>query len=581
LRGHAGREREAVDGVQVKSIHNGPRSADATEKSWPRPADARQDARTPFADLIASSGAEQLADRAGKSRAKPTGDAPPPPSTATRRAASAAPPTLEAPSGPREAQAGSAEVAPAELPASGAAGAAPDEAGGTAPAESDASAVVELADAALNTGAPPPDGSIALAVPTTLPDPSAQAVALAAPAAPPATSASARTDQLATALLAVGLGGQAVSAAARKADPASPDGDPAASASAETGATPVGPDAGLKAASAVPGFAAALAHAAEAAPAGAGKEVPAADPKAKAPGAPQTAEPPTAAQAAKTLEDTGGLLSNSEKQPRHPGDQRLPETPPAAGSEIAAGPQPAPEKAAAHGADQHLPEVAAGQPSASAFHAASEKALHSALDQALPQADRGSATPGPDGAPAPVPALLPVELPFTRSAHAALLAASSLAAPGGAIPTPQPVPLAAVAVEIGAKALAGMNRFEIRLDPEELGKVEVRLDIDAGGGVKAHLIVDRVDTLALLQRDAKTLERSFEQAGLRPSEGGIDLSLRNPEPDGRGQRRGEGQPQRPDLPEPKRGLPAGDDGEAPAPVTRRFWTSSRGVDLRI
>ena len=31
----------------------------------------------------------------------------------------------------------------------------------------------------------------------------------------------------------------------------------------------------------------------------------------------------------------------------------------------------------------------------------------------------------------------------------------------------------------------------------------------------------------MLQRDARTLERAFEQAGLKPSEGGIDMSLRD------------------------------------------------------
>ena len=90
----------------------------------------------------------------------------------------------------------------------------------------------------------------------------------------------------------------------------------------------------------------------------------------------------------------------------------------------------------------------------------------------------------------------------------------------------------------GLKTLAGVNRFEIRLDPAELGRIDVQLDISEDGEVKAHLVVDRVETLSLLQRDARTLERAFEQAGLKPSEGGVDLSLRDPAGDARHGQRG-------------------------------------------
>lgn len=88
-------------------------------------------------------------------------------------------------------------------------------------------------------------------------------------------------------------------------------------------------------------------------------------------------------------------------------------------------------------------------------------------------------------------------------------------------------PLSAVPVTLGMKAMGGASRFDIRLDPAELGRIAVSLDIDDEGTVKARLVVDRVETLQLLQRDARTLERAFEQAGLKPSEDGIDLSLRD------------------------------------------------------
>ena len=155
---------------------------------------------------------------------------------------------------------------------------------------------------------------------------------------------------------------------------------------------------------------------------------------------------------------------------------------------------------------------------------------------------------------------------------------SPQAAPAPAVPirVTAEVPLGAVPVEIGLKSLAGVNHFEIRLDPAELGRIEVRLDIDEDGGVKAHLTVDRVETLALLQRDARSLERAFEQAGLKPTDGSVDLSLRDgSHRQGRHENGGE-PPSR--TPEGSRDKTDAVPAEArPA----RWWRGAAGVDVRI
>ncbi len=150
-------------------------------------------------------------------------------------------------------------------------------------------------------------------------------------------------------------------------------------------------------------------------------------------------------------------------------------------------------------------------------------------------------------------------------------------------PAPAPamipnVPLAAVPVEIAMKSLAGVNRFEIRLHPEDLGRIDVRLDIEDDGSVQARLVVDRVETLALLQRDAKTLERAFEQAGLKPSEGGIDLTLRDPQGEPRGQHRGEDRPNH-SRPAPWRAAEPDLDDAAPAKIIRTLWGAAGRLDL--
>jgi flagellar hook-length control protein FliK len=106
--------------------------------------------------------------------------------------------------------------------------------------------------------------------------------------------------------------------------------------------------------------------------------------------------------------------------------------------------------------------------------------------------------------------------------------AQAEAAAKSASETSRPTPLHIVPVEIGARVLAGNKRFDIRLDPAELGRVDVSLEISDKGDVSARLTVDRVETLHMLQRDARTLERAFEQAGLKPSDGGVEISLRDP-----------------------------------------------------
>ncbi len=106
-------------------------------------------------------------------------------------------------------------------------------------------------------------------------------------------------------------------------------------------------------------------------------------------------------------------------------------------------------------------------------------------------------------------------------------AASNLVIAAPAAPLAPAVPLAGLAIEIAGKALEGKNRFEIRLDPPELGRIEVRLDVDRDGNVTSRLTVDRADTLDLLRRDASGLERALQDAGLKTADNGLQFSLRD------------------------------------------------------
>lgn len=98
-------------------------------------------------------------------------------------------------------------------------------------------------------------------------------------------------------------------------------------------------------------------------------------------------------------------------------------------------------------------------------------------------------------------------------------------APAGAPSTLAPT-ATALAVEIVRRFEAGLTRFQIRLDPPELGRIDVRLDID-GDRFAARLSVDRPETLDVLQRDARALERALNQAGLNGDRPSLEFTLRH------------------------------------------------------
>ncbi|NRG17586.1 flagellar hook-length control protein FliK [Rhizobiales bacterium] len=84
-----------------------------------------------------------------------------------------------------------------------------------------------------------------------------------------------------------------------------------------------------------------------------------------------------------------------------------------------------------------------------------------------------------------------------------------------------------VAVEVARHASQGTNRFQIRLDPPELGRVDVRLKIQSDGSVQAHLTVERSETLDLFMRDQRGLERALDAAGLKIENGSVQFSLKD------------------------------------------------------
>jgi flagellar hook-length control protein FliK len=206
--------------------------------------------------------------------------------------------------------------------------------------------------------------------------------------------------------------------------------------------------------------------------------------------------------------------------------------------------------------------------------AATEAKPADALQQALAPIDLGALVQQAVGGAEAAKLLAPFD-------QAAATAAGTPTAGQGQAALP-PTPLHVLPIEIGLRALSGAKQFDIRLDPDDLGRVDVNLSISDKGEVSARLVVDRVETLHLLQRDARTLERAFEQAGLKPSDGGVDISLRDPSDQSafrQQQRQHEEAPQRSRQP-----LPAetGDDAVLPTSTApQRRLVRLGGVDLSI
>jgi flagellar hook-length control protein FliK len=270
------------------------------------------------------------------------------------------------------------------------------------------------------------------------------------------------------------------------------------------------------------------------------------------PPSPGPAAPPASGKAALVAPDAG---NGRPTEPEPPSD-----TPPPAAS--------------APGASANAARVPPAPAQSDDERAGKPEALSS--DRDLGPAE--TAKPGPPADLQPIPVSAHPGPHAARPAETAPPRLPDQPAPAAAmIPN---VPLAAVPVEVAMKSLAGVNRFEIRLHPEDLGRIDVRLDIEEDGSVQARLVVDRVETLALLQRDAKTLERAFEQAGLKPSEGGIDLTLRDPQAESRGQHRGEDRPNH-SRPAPWRAPEPDPDDAAPDRIIRTLWGAAGRLDLHI
>jgi hypothetical protein len=82
-----------------------------------------------------------------------------------------------------------------------------------------------------------------------------------------------------------------------------------------------------------------------------------------------------------------------------------------------------------------------------------------------------------------------------------------------------------VAIHMQRAVNNSVDKISIQLSPAELGRIHVKMTVDDDKQVSATITVERPATLDLLQRDAKTLERALQDAGLKTDSGSLSFSL--------------------------------------------------------
>ena len=89
-----------------------------------------------------------------------------------------------------------------------------------------------------------------------------------------------------------------------------------------------------------------------------------------------------------------------------------------------------------------------------------------------------------------------------------------------------------VFVQLTKAVQNGQNKITVQLRPDELGRVEVKLDIAGDGRVKAMVMADKPETLDLLQKDSRVLERALQEAGLKTDNNSLSFNLQGREGNG-------------------------------------------------
>lgn len=72
----------------------------------------------------------------------------------------------------------------------------------------------------------------------------------------------------------------------------------------------------------------------------------------------------------------------------------------------------------------------------------------------------------------------------------------------------------------------GLDKLTVRLDPANLGKVEVRMEMNSNGTSHIVFTAEHKSTLDALQQDARYLQKSLEESGVKADAGTMEFNLK-------------------------------------------------------
>ena len=134
--------------------------------------------------------------------------------------------------------------------------------------------------------------------------------------------------------------------------------------------------------------------------------------------------------------------------------------------------------------------------------------------QSAPSRDAASPAPRIDAALPPQPAA-----PAQASQRTEAAPDANLAARAGAPVAQQ------IGHEIIRRSHDGATRFEMRLDPPELGRVDIKLEVSRDHRVTAIIAADNPQALTELSRGARDLQQALSAAGLDLPDDGLSFDL--------------------------------------------------------
>jgi len=144
-----------------------------------------------------------------------------------------------------------------------------------------------------------------------------------------------------------------------------------------------------------------------------------------------------------------------------------------------------------------------------------------------------------------------------------------------------PETIAALSAQMARRLDDGTTRFNLELNPDDLGRVDVRLEIDASGGIRAAFTFERPQSAVELGRRADELQKSLESAGFNLT-GGLSFDVAGDRSHGRNPSWADARDDRahsPVTPEPD--LAREGATQIADALSGRRPSSRSGVDIRI